>query len=101
MGASLRLCAADRREYSDQENHQRDLISRNHTDKMNARCCIPMRMQIAGVVGDLILHGELSVDDDRSLKPSNNLCRSGVAAQLVALGLIEPVEPNGIRRVGL
>jgi hypothetical protein len=35
-----------------------------------------MRMQIVAGVDVLILHGELSVGDDRSLKPSNNLCQS-------------------------
>jgi hypothetical protein len=77
MGAGLHLRAADRREYSDRKDHQPYSISRNHTDKMNALCCLPMRMQIASGVGDLILRGGLSVGDDRSLKPSNNLCRSG------------------------
>jgi hypothetical protein len=58
MGAGLHLRAADRREYSDREDHQPYSISRNHTDKMNALCCLPMRMQIARGVGDLILRGE-------------------------------------------
>ena len=61
MGASLRLRAADCREYSDREDHQPDSISRNHTDKMNrAVLHCPMRMQIVGGVGVSILHGELS-----------------------------------------